>query len=143
MVLNRKGLRFKMEMLQGCSSMTSRDHTEAIVLHGLDLFEMRGLQVRRVDRRGEVRNRGGQRLKGEQHVFRLVPPIRTGQGLKNLETGAHLVDDPLGMGAEGKMGIERHAKDLGVFDERDQGTFILDLRVVMVLVRIRSKKGHA
>ena len=41
------------------------------------------------------------------------------------------------------MRIESDTKDFGVFGQGDEGAIVLDLRVMMMLVRISRKKGHA
>ena len=104
-VLDGKYLSFVMKMFHRRGGMATGDHSKAVVLHSLKFLEMRWLQVRRVDGSSEVGNGGSQRFVRQKHIFRRTPPIRTCQGLKDLEAGPHFVHNPLGVGAESEVGV--------------------------------------
>ena len=69
-----------------------------------------------------------------------MTPVRPREGLHDLEICSSFVGNRLGVWTESKLGVQRDPKDFRVLRERDQGPIEENLRVVAVLMRIRSEE---
>ena len=142
-IFNREVLGLVMEMLQGTRCVSTRYHPQALILHPLDLGDMRGLEIGFIDRSRVVAHGGRDGFKGELEILLRAPPIRSRHRLQNIHTRAHIIHNRLSMRAEGELWIERNAEDFGRLDERNEVATQKNLGMVGVLVGVRGEKGDA
>ena len=123
--------------------MGAGHRSEALILDTLNLEQVGGLQIWRVDGCSVINNRRRQHLESKAEVFLGVAPICTSQRFKNLETSGGSVDDRFGMRAKGELGIQSDTQDLWVLVQRNQGSFKKHLGMIIEFMRVGSKECHS
>ena len=86
MVLNRKLLRFRMEMADGRHSVTAERQTQRFILNFLKLLDRRRRIERICDRCSIVKQGADERLVGKDKAFLVLTEVSVGQGSKDIET---------------------------------------------------------
>ena len=122
--------------------MRSRNDAKALVLHRLNLLDVRRLKVRRVQRGPIVDSRDTDGLVREKKVLFAVAPVRPAKRLKDIQSGLELGDDRSGVRSKRERRIQRHAKDRRFLDQLKKLSVEEDLRMVQVLGGVRCEEAH-
>ena len=80
-IVDRHHLRLVMQMFEGGRCVRAGHRAQTLILHRLQLLDMRRFQIRRVKRCGIVDDGGADRFVREEKIVRAMPPVRAGKRL--------------------------------------------------------------